>query len=342
MRLPRLLPVCLGVLLSACNFFADPETFTRTWGAADAGLVDGAPATARFSNPVNVETAPDGAVYVADFDNSAIRVIATNGRVSTLVQQAGFNRPFGLTLAGNGVLYVQTDSNDTGQRDATTGTIWAVNTNTGAATVVVRNIGRPRGLQALPDGRIALSDLAHNVISLLNPVTGVIEPLAGAADQPGFADAQGANARFDRPYGLALAADGALLVADQNNHRIRRVTLGGEVSTFAGTGTPGNQDDLVTGAGFRSPQDVAVAWNRVYVSDQGNHVIRRIEGNVVTTVAGNGLAGFAEGNDDGGGPAASFFGLEGIAVSRNGGVLWMADGNNGNGDPYNRVRRMRF
>jgi hypothetical protein len=39
-----------------------------------------------------------------------------------------------------------------------------------------------------------------------------------------------------------------LLVADQNNHRIRRVTLGGEVSTFAGTGTAGNQDDLVTGA----------------------------------------------------------------------------------------------
>ena len=108
MRLPRLLPVCLGVLLSACNFFADPETFTRTWGAADAGRVDGDAQTTRFSNPVNVETAPNGTVYVADFDNSAIRVIAPNGRVSTLVQQAGFYRPFGLTLASNGVLYVQT------------------------------------------------------------------------------------------------------------------------------------------------------------------------------------------------------------------------------------------
>ncbi|MGH8528867.1 MAG: hypothetical protein ACRETN_03350 [Nevskiales bacterium] len=303
--------------------------------------MDGPHDVARFSNPVNVEVASDGRVYVADFDNDAIRVISTTGVVSTLVRPADvlpltFSRPFGLTIAPDGFLYVQTDGNDVGARDATTGTVWRVDLGTGMATVVARNLGRPRGLQALANGMIAMSDLAHHVVTILNPATGVETLLAGANDTPGFVNAAGPAARFSRPYGLALLPDGSLLVADQDNDRLRQVTLAGVVTTFAGTGVAGTQNGPVATASFNAPQDVAIAGADTYVADHDNFLIRRINAGNVTTQAGNGMQDFADGE----GSAASFFGMEGIALNASGSILWIADGNNGNGDPFNRVRRL--
>ena len=306
-------------------------------GASTSGLVNGPAGTARFDNPATAEVGPDGTVYVSDFNNDAVRAIAPDGTVRTLVARADFQRPFGLTFAPDGNLYVQTDGNDTGQRNADTGTVWRVNPATGAAVVVVRNVGRPRGLLALADGRIVLSDVAHHTIRLLTPGTGAIAPLAGMADTPGFADATGTNARFDRPYGVALAADGTLLVADQNNHRIRRVTLAGVVTTFAGFGMQGNANGPSSMASFNGPQDVAVGGDTVYVADTLNYLVRRIEGGSVTTIAGTGVRGFAPGE----GLTAQFAGLEGFDLTDDRGTLWIADGSGGMDDGFNRVRRVR-
>ena len=334
-------------LLTACDsdnndLFVDACSSSRIFGSSQAGLVNGCANVARFSNPANVEVDPTGRVFVADFDNDAVRVISTSGIVSTLVSStsvtppATFSRPFGLTFAPNGRLYVQTDGNDTGQRDGTTGTIWEVNLTTRLATVVARNLGRPRGIQALQNGNIALSDLTHHTISILNPATAVVTPLAGANDTPGFADGTGNIARFNRPYGIALLTDGSLLVADQNNHRLRRITMLGEVTTVAGGATPGNTNGPVATARFNFPQDVAVVGTAAYVADHDNFLIRRILNGVVTTEAGSGTQGFADGE----GASAQFFGLEGIAVTLDGNTLWIADGNNGTGQPFNRVRRL--
>ena len=307
-------------------------------GASASGLVNGPAAVARFDNPATAEVGPDGTVYVADFNNNAVRAIAPDGTVRTLFARADFQRPFGLTFSSNdGRLYVQTDGNDTGQRDSTTGTVWRVNPATGAADVVVRNIGRPRGLLALADGRIVLSDVAHHTIRLLTPGTGAIAPLAGMNDAPGFVNDTGAAARFSRPYGVALAADGALLVADQDNHRIRRVTLAGVVTTFAGDGMPARDDGPATTASFNGPQDVAVDGGRVYVADTLNYLVRRIEGGNVVTIAGTGTRGFAPGE----GLTARFAGLEGFDLTDDGNTLWLADGSGGADDGFNRVRRVR-
>jgi sugar lactone lactonase YvrE len=307
----------------------------HVWGSADAGLVDGDAATARFSNPVNVAVGKDGTIFVADFDNDVVRAISNDGIVRTLVQAANFQRPFGLAVAPDGTLYVQTDANDTPARDGTTGTVWRVDLATGTPTVVARNLGRPRGIAALSDGRVALSDLTHSTVSILDPATGAVTPVAGSADTPGFADGSGSAAQFNRPYGLAQASDGALLVADQNNHVIRRVTLDGTVTTFAGTGSAGNDNGPAASASFNAPEAIAVVGDDVYVADPGDHRVRHISGGNVDTFAGDGTAGFV----DASGATAEFFGLEGIAAGSGGGArLWIADGNGGNGDPYNRVR----
>ncbi len=310
------------------------------FGTADAGLVDSAPDAARFSNPVNVAVASDETVYVADFDNNAIRAISfATGEVTTLVQQPNFQRPFGISYGYfDDKLYVETDNDDSGVHSSTTGTIWQIDRRTGAAVVLARDIGRPRGVEALPGGKLALSDLTHHNVSILDIATGTVSLLAGSnADEAGFADATGTAARFNRPYGLALAANGHLLVADQNNHRIREVTMDGVVTTYAGTGAAGATNGPRATATFMGPEDVETFGDLVYVSDQGNHLVRLIENDRVSVLAGDGSAGFFDGT----GTSAEFFGMEGIAISPGGHLLWVADGNIGDGGPFNRVRFLR-
>lgn len=331
--------LALPLAQSGCGGGGD--AFNRIWGSSEAGLVNGDAATARFSNPANVSVAADGTVYVADFDNGKIRVIGGDGMVTTLNSPSNFARPFGLALtADSQTLYVQTDFDDAGSSVPNPGTVWRFNLGTAgsAPTVVARGLGLVRGLVVLADGRLAMSDLGRHMLSILDPSSGNVTLLAGQAGSAGYAEGTGAAARFSRPYGLARTADGALLVADQNNHRIRRVTLAGEVSTFAGNGTGGSANGAVGSASFNRPQGVTVHGSTVFIADTDNHVVRRIADGQVSTEAGSvGVRGFADGE----GAATQFYGLEGLCLTADGSVLWIADGNNGEGTPFHHVRRLK-
>jgi len=311
-------------------------------GTGASGAVDGSPAVARFHNPVNVAVDSTGTIFVADYDNDRVRKIAKDGTVSTLVNQANFSRPFGLAIGPGNLLYVQTDANDLGDRNATTGTVWKVVRTGGlaTATVVARNLGRPRGLALLSGGDLVLSDIARHTISRLNVSAGAVSLIAGGAGEAGFKNGTGAAARFSRPYGVTVLSDGTLLVADQNNNRIRRVSLAGVTTTYAGSGAVGSADGALTTASFNGPQDVKAASDgTIYIADTSGHKIRAIgqgpSGAVVTTFAGNGVRGFANGPR----LSAQFWGLEGISVERSGKVV-VADGTGGDDDDpaYNRVR----
>jgi streptogramin lyase len=150
---------------------------------------------------------------------------------------------------------------------------------------------------------------------------GITSTLAGsgAADA---ADGTGAAASFYHPSGVATDASGNVYVADQSNHKIRKITPAGVVTTFAGSGAVGAADGIGTAASFNSPSGVAVdASGNVYVADLGNHTIRKITSSgVVTTFAGSGAAGAADGT----GTTASFNFPTGIAVDALGNV-YVAD-----------------
>ena len=318
---------------------AEPTGGVSTLAGCDrAGDADGDRDSARFSNPVNVAAGAGGEVYVADFDNGKLRVVEEDGAVWTLVAQEGFERPFAVERAGD-VLYVATDRNDRGEHSSTTGTIWRVDLDGGAATVVVRDVGRPRGLLALPDGRLVLSDYQHHAIRVLDPDSGVLVDLAGTFGEMGMADARGADARFASPYGLALAPDGRILVADYDNNRIRAVAMDGEVVTLAGGAEAGDADGPLADARFDAPQDLVVVGDAIYVADTGNFTIRKIAGGEVTTVAGSGEAGYLDSADL---RAARFHGLEGIAASPDAARLVVADGSRGEDLPYHRVRAVEL
>lgn len=132
-----------------------------------------------------------------------------------------------------------------------------------------------------------------------------------------FLDGTGLAARFSRPSSICLAPDGNLYVADSNSHRIRRVTTGGRVTTAAGSVLGYGDSNTPLSALFHLPFAIgADAANTLYVGDGGNHTIRKV-GNIVQTVAGNGVIG----NTEGTGKTATFSTIRCLLVLPNGDIL---------------------
>lgn len=315
--------------------FAGATEVTTLAGSGVPGTADGTGADAKLDNPANIVLLPGGDLLIADFDNGALRQMTPSGDVTTVLAAGMLTSPFGLVVSDAGEVYVETDGNAAGVVTRETGSIWRVDVAAQTVTLIIENIGRPRGMAALPGGNLLLADPAHHTIRILDPEGPSLTLLAGAHDDPGCDDGTGASARFNQPYGLAALASGDFVVADQLSHRIRRITPAGQVTTFAGEAAPGMVDGDALDARFNLPQDVAVdALGNVFVSDMGNHRLRRIDtAGIVTTVAGSGVEGFADGAES----VAQFFGQEGIEASN--GFIYVADGTRGlSMQPYHRVR----
>ena len=135
----------------------------------------------------------------------------------------------------------------------------------------------------------------------------------------GKTDASLSDSAFYGPYGLAVDKDGGIIVADSTNNLIRKI-VNGKVTTIAGISDKLNNfeepkggfaDGDATEARFNKPRYVAVsASGKIYISDGGNNLIRKLIGGQVTTVAGIGKAGYTDGERD----VASFNCPSGIAI----------------------------
>ncbi|HEY5802452.1 MAG TPA: gluconolaconase [Lysobacter sp.] len=151
--------------------------------------------------------------------------------------------------------------------------------------------------------------------------TARLELLAGDGVS-GTRDGATLQARFADPYGVAVASDGTVFVADAgDSNRIRRIGRDGVVSTVAGS-VEGFVDGTGMAAAFNTPSGLALdSAGNLYVADTGNHGIRKVSPQgVVSTVAGTGTPG----HRDGPGAQAQFNGPIGVAVDKHGRV-YVAD-----------------
>jgi len=111
------------------------------------------------------------------------------------------------------------------------------------------------------------SDLTMTIATTLE-ITPEVTTLAGSGSQ-GSADGTGTAASFYNPSGVAVDGSGNVYVADRNNHKIRKITSAGVVTTFAGSGSQGSANGTGTAASFNYPTGVAVDGSgNVYVADQ--------------------------------------------------------------------------
>ena len=193
----------------------------------------------------------------------------------------------------------------------------------GAATEAC--LHQPRGVAIGPTGSLFIADTANSRIRRVN-ANGVITTIAGNGDDRFCGDGGPAvDACLESPHGVAVDPHGNVFIADTSNNRIRKVTPGGTISTYAGGGGNGFCGDsgAATSACLNGPRGVVVDPDgNLYIADTGNDRVRKVTaGGTISTVAGGGAGHFC----GDGGPATSACLNVPAGVAADDGVIYIAD-----------------
>jgi len=317
---------------------------------AVSGTGTGTGTTARFTTPTGITIDASGNMYVADKGNNAIRKL-TSGAVETTfagVSSTGshgnangtgaaantFFNPSDVTLDASGNLYVADLGNNEARQiiiSSVTGSLLAGSASGTAGhangTGSAATFSSPSGSVYDPvSGTIYIADQGSNQIRQVT-TGGVVTLFAGdAGGATGNTNGTGSGASFSAPTGIDVDASGNVYVADKTNNLVRKITPAGVVTTLAGSGTASSVDGTGTAATFNAPDGLAVdPSGNVYVSEATGNKIRMITpAGVVTTVAGSGTAGLANGV----GTAATFSAPAGLGIDPTTGNIMVADATN--------------
>ncbi|MFY0510159.1 RICIN domain-containing protein [Streptomyces anulatus] len=314
----------------------DPEISTVA-GTGVAGFKgDNEPAVAaQLNRPYGIAVDSAGSVYFSDHSNHRIRRVTTDGKINTVAgATAGFrgdagpavsaqlNGPREVAVDRAGAVYVADSSNHRVRKITADGQISTVagsgvagfGGDGGPATAARLNL--PLGVAVDSAGALYVCDY-HNQRVRKITADGQISTVAGSG-VAGFAGDGGSavTAQLRNPYAVVVNSDGELFIADSSNHRVRKITADGQISTVAGTGSAGygGDDGPATSAKLNTPLGVVVDSTGVlYISDYQNHRVRKVTPDgQISTIAGKGTAGF--GGDDGPAAAAQLNNPLGLAV----------------------------
>jgi len=271
--------------------------------------------------PRNIAAGADGSFYISDFAANTVYRVSPTGILSTLAGNgnAGFSgdgstamlaqlrAPAGLATDAAGNVYIA-DSGNNRVREVSHGVISTVFSVAAPTGVAINDAGtlyiaspiyfgtQFKGIAGLTPCRDVALDASGNAyvtedqfVRKLAP-SGAISLVAGSGASRYFGgdDGPGIDARLHTPASVAVDG-GTLYIADSANHRIRKISPAGNITTLAGTGGAGSNGDNgpAAAAQLKGPSGVAVdSMHNVYVADTGNNAIRKITpGGIISTVA---------------------------------------------------------
>ena len=225
---------------------APDGTVSTIAGDGTAGYRDGPAAQARFNGPVGIAVDTRGNVFVADTYNDRIRMISTDGQVSTVAgagspgyadgdrNTALFDTPCGIAVAQDGTLIIADTGNDRLRRIDKDG-------NVSAFTVNGESLSSPIGLALTHDNVLYVTELNRSRVLQVTP-DGSAHVIAGRG--PGFADGVD-NARFNQPTAVAIdPTGGSLYVVDSANYLVRKLEPPTSTTETAATTNSSTHDPL--------------------------------------------------------------------------------------------------
>ena len=270
------------------------------------------PIAGKFDSARDVAVDPLGNLFIAD--GHRVRLLSTLGLATTFAGDGTFgyggdggpamsavlNGPAGIALGADGSIYIADERNHRVRKVASSGVISTV-AGTGIPAVsadglpaISTSLDAPEGLLLDSTGVLWIGEYLGNRVRKLTP-GGILQPVAGNGTAGFNGDSRLAtSAQLQAPGQAALDAAGNLYIADSGNHRIRKVTPQGMITTYAGTGSSGYDGDggQAISARLNLPRGVAVdAAGNVFIADTGNNCVRKVTpGGLITTVAGAGAA----------------------------------------------------
>ena len=294
--------LALSLGLASCSFPTGPgrtaviSTVVGNGIAGDNGDGLPGPETSLYL-PQDMTFGPDGVLYFADWNNHRIRRL-----VDGVVE----------TVAGTGEL-----------GDALDG------------SALETRFNHPTSIAFDGEGRMVIAAWHNSKIKRVDLLTGSIENLAGNGDRNFGGDGgPGNEAILDLPSSVAVDAAGNILISDQANQRIRLLEPNGTITTICGDGEPGYSGDgeVAENARLNSPSGQSAppsgrisldAFDRIYIADTGNHVVRVIDNDRrIRTIAGTGRRGYS--GDGGPATEAQLNTPSDVAVDRDG-TVYVAD-----------------
>ena len=295
-----------------------PWTIQAVVGNGNGGYSgdDGPALSSTLNSPDSISFDISGNMYIADTSNGVIRKVDAITQVVTTIAGAGagvdgdpaisasLSTPCSLTIDTSGNIYIsefsyykirRIDASGIITTIAGTGTIGYSGDNGPATSATIGNIN----CIFLDSSRnLYMTDSVYHVIRKID-ASGVITTIAGTGEY-GFSgdNSSATSAQLNSPYALTTDMSGNIYIADTYNYRIRKVDTSGNITTIAGTGTPGYSGDNGPASsaliGFINSISIDNSGN-LYILDYGNNVIRRIDSTtqLITTIAGNGIAGYS-------------------------------------------------
>jgi trimeric autotransporter adhesin len=276
---------------------------------------DGGPATSAATSEVyGFAISSAGDLVFGDRANSVVRAVDGNGVVTTiagngiattsgdgaLATLASIDGPSGVAVTPDGTLYVSDIYGNRIRSINTSGVIsTAIGTGAGSSTGdggpgVLAAVNRPHSMVVDPSGRLVWAEYGGNTVRRLES-NGTVTRLAGSGVGSWSGDGGLATSgTIFHPYALVYDDVGNLYVSTEDNY-IRKVTPAGIISTVAGTGVAAYAGEGVVALGAPLNFPTGLAWKNgvLYVSEFSGHRVRAISGGLLTTVGGNGVAGFA-------------------------------------------------